>query len=386
MVEIHVKKQEIQEDIQRVIVSNNYKGLISAATGAGKTKVGVDLCEHVKKVFCKNKSFKTLISVPTTKLRDNRWPDEFKKWDKDSLLKNVSMSCYKSINKIKGEHFDLVILDEAHHITELNSEFFKQNKVDRVLGLTATPPRDLNKLRILDAYCPTIYDYPLEKAVTDGVVSPFSLKLVYYDLDNVTKNIEAGNSKKRFFQTEKAQYTWKSRVISEAIDSGKSTKMPSLARMRFLQNLPSKTKVAKAILKTIHKDKRFLVFGGSINQIEELCEHTYHSKSNNEDYDKFVKGEVNKLGCVQALNEGEDLPNIDGCLIVAFNSNPLSMIQRIGRIIRYRKKHLGEVIILCSKDTVEEEWLSKALDSICCPEIEEYAYRRNQKTETLIKI
>ncbi len=383
IVELHLKKQEVQEDMQRTWVSNEYKGLISAATGAGKTKLGVDACEHVKNVFCKKKEFKALISIPTTKLRDKRWPEEFSKWGKEKLLPHVSMSCYKSINKIEGEHFDLVILDEAHHITELNAEFFNKNQVDRVMALTATEPRDLTKLQILKQYCPTIYSYPLKKALDDGVVSPFNLNIVYYELDAHTKNIKAGNAQKRFFQTEIAQYSWQSRSIARLLDNGQSTKMASLSRMRFLHNAPTKLLAAKAVLKTFKKDKRYLIFSGSIKQAESLCKHTYHSKTTDADYKLFVNEKINKLSCVQALNEGEDIPNLDGCLIVAFNSNPLSMIQRIGRIIRFRIGHMSEVTILCSKNTIEEEWLSKALAEIDSNNVILYEYKRVLKNSKM---
>jgi len=386
---IHVKKQKVQEDMQRVIVSNNYIGTISAATGAGKTKVGVDLCEHVKEAFCKKKSFKVLIAVPTTKLRDDRWPEEFKKWKKEGLLEFINMSCYKSINKIKDEHFDLVILDEAHHITELNSQFFKQNQVDKVLGLTATLPRDIEKSKMLNRYAPVIYEYPLDKALEDGVVSPFKLRVIYYDLDTREKNVQAGNAKNRFYQSERDAYNYRSRRLASYRDRDVTPpKMLLLERMRFLHNIPTKLKVGKGVLKTIDPKKRYLVFGGGIKQIEALCKHTYHSKTNSSDYDKFVAEKINVLGCVQALNEGEDLPNMDGAIIVAFNSNPLSMIQRIGRIIRYRKEHIGEITILCSKDTIEEEWMSKALDAIDSTNIEKYEFKKvfkNNKYVELIK-
>lgn len=387
MNEIHIKKQQIQEDMQRVIVSNDYKGTISAATGAGKTKVGVDLCEHVKEVFIKKKKYKVLIAVPTTKLRDDRWPDEFRKWDKEYLLEYIDMSCYASINKIKDQHFDLVILDEAHHITESNSAFFDQNQVDRTLGLTATLPRDIEKSRILNKYCPVIYDYPLDQALADGVVSPFVIKIVYYNLDTSRKDIQAGNTNKRFYQSERAAYNWRCRRIDAYKDDDRfPPKRILLERMRFLQNIPTKTKVAKALIKTLNPKKRYLIFGGGIEQIENLCKYTYHSKTNSNDYKRFIKQEINTLGCVQALNEGEDIPNMDGALILAFNSNPLPMIQRIGRIIRYRKGHVGEITILCSKGTIEEEWLFQALSKIDSVKIENYYYERVLKKGKYVEL
>ena len=42
---------------------------------------------------------------------------------------NVESYCYASGSKVKGNEYDLVIMDEAHRITELSYEFFKDNKI-----------------------------------------------------------------------------------------------------------------------------------------------------------------------------------------------------------------------------------------------------------------
>ncbi len=69
--------------------------------------------------------------------------------------------CYVSLNKIEGNHYDLIILDELQNITENNSKFFSQNTSDRVLGLSATPPSDEIKKVLVKLHCPVIYEYNL---------------------------------------------------------------------------------------------------------------------------------------------------------------------------------------------------------------------------------
>ena len=53
---------------------------------------------------------------------------------------NVESLCYASGSKVKGNEYDLVIMDEAHKITELSYEFFKDNKIKKIIALTATEP------------------------------------------------------------------------------------------------------------------------------------------------------------------------------------------------------------------------------------------------------
>src|SRR5210317_1714301 len=91
-----------------------------------------------------------LIVVPTEKLRDVNWKEEFAKWSASYIYENnVERACYVSANKIFNKRYDMVILDEVHNITENNSLFFGQNSAKEVIGLTATMPDNYEKKQIL---------------------------------------------------------------------------------------------------------------------------------------------------------------------------------------------------------------------------------------------
>ena len=51
-------------------------------------------------------------------------------------------------------------------------------------------------------------------------------------------------------------------------------------------------------------------------------------------------------------------------IICGLTSKSLSMIQRIGRLIRYKKGKVGEIYILYVKDSQEEKWLKKSVKSL----------------------
>jgi superfamily II DNA or RNA helicase len=61
-------KTDIQTELKDLWVSKGCKGTIVAATGVGKTRVGVMAARHV---FQTIGPFKGLIVTPTTNLRDN---------------------------------------------------------------------------------------------------------------------------------------------------------------------------------------------------------------------------------------------------------------------------------------------------------------------------
>jgi len=137
-----------------------------------------------------------------------------------------------------------------------------------------------------------------------------------------------------------------------------------LTKIQVLYDLKSKTELAKYMLDNIiNHNLRLLIFCGSIKQAETLCDYTYHSKTTDEHLNMFVNKKINRLACVQALNEGHNIPKVDAALIVQLNSNDKDLIQRIGRVIRLRDGHKANIWILSTIDTQDEKWVDKALSN-----------------------
>lgn len=266
--------------------------------------------------------------VPTEKLRDEGVKEEFLKWGSD--FSNIKLVCYASLNKVKDKHVDLVVLDECHRITENNYKFFNQNNVTHVIGLTATPPKEDLKVDLLNQLgLKVTYYLPLDKAVDLGVTAPYKIKIVETFLDDTDKYIEAGSKKNRFKTTEYRQYRYLSDVIRKIQFSGKEVpKFMYLNRMRMLYNLKSKGLIAKKLIESLPTNDKVLVFHKSISMIEEICEHTFHSKVGDIHYNEFLEGKINTLGVVDKVNEGINIPNLDKAVIVQLNSQPRELVQR----------------------------------------------------------
>lgn len=326
-----------------------------------------------------------LVAVPTEQLRDVDWPDEVKKWygteGEEMWAACVQAVCYISLHKVRGGYCDLVILDEAHHLTALSHQFFRTNVVLAVLALTATwpdPKTEPDKYMMLQEIAPVVFTYPLDQGVDEGMVSDFEINVILSVLDDRKKIIPAGNAKKRFMQTEKAAYEYQSKLITKlrieqdsgtSIDPGKLAerlKFAELGRYRFMCTLPGKLRLAQAVLEKEHfgnpQEIRTLLFAGSIDQCNTLCgDFVYHSKSGRDNLNGFIAKDICLLGCVKALDEGVNIPDLDQGIIVQVDSNPRSLIQRIGRLVRYREGHIAKVWILCVQNTVDENWLKTAL-------------------------
>jgi superfamily II DNA or RNA helicase len=364
-------KSRVQQEARRAWEVGGKWGLLAMATGTGKSKIAIDVVTELSEpMFAEPR---ILLVVPTEKLRDDNWLDEFNKWGAGKWYKNLQRSCYVSITKYEFQNYDLVILDEAHNLTDRNSDFFQRNTVKQVLALTATPPNskgsetDKAKALLFQQFrIKTDFEYTLDQAVASGLVAPFHINVVECTLDDTQKYIKAGNDKTRFYQTEAQRYKYVSDLILRLQIAKKEDvlKFKYMERMRVVQNSIAKTKIARAILdKYIPVGDRALIFCGSIKQSEELMgENVYHSKSGDAMLQLFQKEAITRLGCVEALNEGINVPNVDQGLIVQLNSSKKDLVQRIGRLIRKRPGHKALVWIIVAVDTVDKNWFAKAIE------------------------
>lgn len=360
-------RERVQDEAKQAVIRNN-GGMIAMATGSGKSRVAVELAKHY---FNPRNDYHTALLVPTEKLRDENWDEEFTKWEARNIWTHTQRLCYASASKVVGYDFPLAILDEGHNITELSSEFFLNNEVERTVLLTATPPTDMVKRQILsDLGIRLVYELTLDQAVRLGFVAPYKITVITVPLDNVTKNIKGGNKANPFMTTEAATYAYCNKRVQQCFgdDSpqGKAKmKFAILNRMQFIYKIPSKTAVIKYLLdKVIPQDDRTIIFCGNIEQAEQVCPTFYHSKSSSESYDAFKAEQINRLSCVKAVNEGHNFPGVDSGIIGQLNSKEKDLVQRIGRLIRFRPGHEAHLYIIVSEGTQDEKWLENAIENL----------------------
>jgi superfamily II DNA or RNA helicase len=383
-------RAKIQKEAEQFWKEHGSRGAVLMATGTGKSKIGVDIIVDDYNEAPNYSLIYDLIVVPTEKLRDEGWKDEFNKWGAGDRWRHVEKTCYASLHKIKGRHFNVVILDEGHNLTKLNSRFFKDNKVDRVLWLSATKPRDKEKIQILkELKINPVYEITLDEAVKLGLTPPYDITIVTTKLDTKNKYLKSGSKiKGYFFQTEAQKYQWyNTRCIAAP------NKQNFIDRMRFIYNLKSKSEAAKWLLENvIPEEKRTLIFAGSKKEAILLCNNRFFSRPSkpkplkgneseskkeqynsklveyqimmthyqgDESYNAFKEKSIQRLSCIEALNEGENLNDLDICFLVQLNSNELNLWQRMGRI-RFKPGLIAKIIILCCEDTQDKEWTETA--------------------------
>lgn len=346
---------KIQQEALESIEKNKGRGLIAIATGGGKSKVPID---YIKKHGIPLEEVALL--VPTTELRDVDWKNEFLKWgfSEEDFLK-ITRLCYKSARKIKNCKFDLVILDEAHNLTPKAAEFLNYNYCKDIIALSATPPESIVKSRLLSSFNIFVtYELTLDEAVDLGIVAPYKIIAIGVPL---SKEEEVMTFKRKTeLLSEETAYARLCKDVETS--SGKAYKFAIYRRTKFIADLASKEKAVKKFIQEGFKEMgRRIIFTGSQEQAERLSPHFYHSKAKNNHLALFREEKIDMLSCVDALNEGANLKNIDSSLITQMRSGTRIITQRLGRSIRFRPGHEALIYIFYAQNTKDEEWTKGAL-------------------------
>ncbi len=380
-------KDDIQLKAETTWEEAGRRGTIAMATGTGKSKIFIN---RLKKQ--EPGDYQAFLAVPTEAMRDYNWRGEFAKWGALEIFdKHVLAECYASMHKIKGHHFKIVCLDEGHRLTPLSFQFFQNNTIEEIIVLTATPPKKLEKIELLSQIAPIVFSYSLQEAVDDGIVSPFVIKVVQTYLDNTERYLEVGTGEHTYMQTEYQRYRTLTNSMTKLKVKSKAYKHRVFERARVIYNSISKTKLAEQLIATqLQEPSRGLIFCGSIAQATKLCPYSYHSGNKNipatgDTYLKQFKNlEINKLSCVQSLNEGMDLPMMDKAIVTQVKRDELHLIQQIGRIIRFREDHQAEIWLIQALYTSDEEWVNNALLSFDSSIITYYSQKSLETNEIQI--
>jgi len=351
-------------------------GSIIAGTGFGKSRCGVLACEYI---LGRIPDAKAIILVPTIQLQE-QFAEEFHKWGCGNYLDRVEIMCYQSAYKLQGKEYELVICDEVHlGLSKQYRKFFKNNSYNRLLCMTATIPEDVEyKLELLKM-APKVYEITLDQCVEMGLVSPYEIycipleltfgeRLLYDDIHRefvdhkVALGPDAFNLAKVFIKSPQAS----SEEKYHAAGFYKTIR----ERKGLVDTASAKVTKFKELVNN-NLDKRIITFGGLNAFTDTLAEsvdplaEVYHSKKTlkqrREALRRFKEGEVNVLCSTKALNQGFDIPNANVGIICGLTSKALSMIQRIGRLIRFEEGKIGKIYILYIKNSQEEKWLTNSV-------------------------
>jgi superfamily II DNA or RNA helicase len=331
-----IKREEIQEEALKATLGLARCGL-GLATGVGKTLVGL---LHIERNY--SPLINILIVAPKVSIFGS-WRYEAQKFGKEKYPRE----------------YDIVYLDECHSLLDSHRTFL-ENFHGKVLGLTGTPPKYGNseKGRMVTEFCPIVYKFITDEAVENKILNDYQIVVHELELDT-KKNFPVVIKSGTFMSSERQNYGY----WSNRIDNGQGpAHITRVMRMKAMQEYPSKTRYAKALMESIKT--KCIVFANTQDQADSICSHSYHSNNPQSDSNltAFKNGTIQRLSCVMQLNEGVNIPELRQGIILHAYGNERKASQRIGRLLRLNPDDKAIVHILCYMDTVDEKWVKEALE------------------------
>jgi len=327
-------QEEAIAAVMSSIRSGSEKGLVTLATGLGKTVVASSV---IARYLEDNPSAKVLVlahmSDLVRQLELASWP-QFEKYiethlwtdgEKPAYFNGVIFATWQSVKSflVSGNDlnkvFDLVVVDECHHApSEGFSDLIGNLEPKYVLGVTATPWRgDQESLRPL--FGDPLYSMNVVEGMTRGFLAEVDYQMLLdgIDWEEIRRLSRQGLTIK---------------------DLNKTLYLPE-------RDMALVERIVEEIEKK--KDPRVLVFCRSIEHAERLQNHfrqfdtscaVLHSGLNRTDrflaLSNFRVGRIKALISIEMLNEGIDVPEVNIVCFARVTHSRRIFLQQLGRGLR----------------------------------------------------
>jgi len=347
---IDFKLYKFQAQALNAWLSAGCRGVVVVPTGGGKTFIGLSALAYL--------SVPTLICVTTIELA-RQWIQRIQEYlgieDVGLLgggkhdIKDVTVAIYNSavkhVDKIRDK-FDLVIFDETHHVP---ADSFRKIafyiKARKRLGLSATPYRnDRNESLIFFSIGNIVYTAKYDEMVRLKLASPlkyyrFYVKLTPEEASAYSQvNNSAGSNPSTIQKLMKIAFN-----AEKKFDALKKIvqQLPNDKILVFCQYVDQAKKAYKAI-QEVAKGHAVLLTGSTKSELRKKY------------FEQFKEGKKRIIVTTTVLDEGIDVPDAETAIILSGSGTERQMIQRIGRVIRYRPNKVAKVIEIITRNTIEE--------------------------------
>lgn len=341
--------------------------ILELITGMGKTKVAIDLINHIcDRVFRNDESPATILILVAKTVHKQTWKDEIGKW---GGIKSdyITIECYESLKNYENSYFDVVVADEMQHLSEARIDVLETIHINEsFIGLSATIKRDMRDYFIYNHKAEVI-KCGLKEAVEDEVLPEPTVYLLPLTLDTTNYTYKVKKFGRDIITTQKGCYD----SISSLIEWYKNKYFNS--RNERIKNLWLSTAGKRLkwcaeqkealVLSLLDKFRNYktLTFCSSIEQSERLGKYniTSKNKASVKNLEMFNLNKIKHITACNILNEGVNLTNCRIGIFCNLNSSEIVVKQRVGRILRHKSPI---IIIPYFKDTREEELVQKMIE------------------------
>lgn len=403
-----------QEEALTAWRSAEYRGVIEAVTGAGKTRVAIQAIIET----LADPNARAVVLVPTTALAA-QWEKRLKSIDYGALglppvtlgmlgggskaslrdhrliVSTMQSACSRLLLRKPGP--SLLVGDEVHRLGAPTWAKALDSAFERRLGLTATLEREDEGVddHIRPYFGETVFSIGLARALADDIVAPFHVIFVGVELlpaerQGYDKATETMHKAFAAIRASGAVPTEPFGSMMQALQTHAQTHGSSLAgparaylrafteRKSILADAAGKSKRVGEMAEIIRASGRTIVFAETVSAAKSALVKLKKSgisvaMVNGEmEYEQrcsvladFESRRIQVIAAPRVLDEGIDVPEADLGLIIAGSASRRQLIQRLGRVIRKKSDgRAARIYVLYVEGTREDPESSAREDTV----------------------
>ena len=381
--------------------ANGMRGVIEAATGSGKTRVGMHIAQGLVvdgwQILIVTQS-RDLIGQWVREAEDLSIPitTDLTAWQMVNggtpgigviTYARAGSGEFKPKPRTAAGPPRLLIADEAHHLgSEVQGKRVLSMPWNALLGLTATLERsDAGVAQITEIVGPIVFRYSVNRAVKDGVLAPFHYVTLGVELEPVKQD--------EYQECDRLVKKWAGKLLAESnlqklpanfmqfaqqkSKAGSRSAGMYISKWNQRKNLVASSQSKLLALKKLHlgrSSSRLLAFtetevaaiaavrtlneGGDF--IARLFSSGIEKRDREELLNQFAGGEIDGLVAPKLLDEGINLPEADLGIVLAKSSSGVQLVQRLGRVLRKKGDGRNAVFLtLYARGTYEDPILRR---------------------------
>lgn len=343
-------------NLKKIVAAGENRALLISATGTGKTyasafamrelgykrvlflvhrgQLARQTLKSYERVFAKKKSM-GLVGAGNHD------------YDADFVFATVqTLNRDEHLNNYDPEHFDCIILDEAHHVPADTYQKIMNHFTPKLwLGMTATPDKRDDHIEGRNVYeifnHQIAYEIRLQQAMEDDLLCPFH----YFGINDVSIDTEEFVKSEDISFSELTSDERVKHIVKQATYYGFSG--DRVKGLIFCSSIKESEKLSEIFNKTINpntgKPYRTIALNGSASESERA--EAFERLAMDEDIDRPDPKALDYIFSVEILNEGVDIVEVNQVIMLRPTQSPIVFIQQLGRGLRKAEEKEYVVIL-----------------------------------------